>query len=532
MTILKIFELKNIAAELTYASRYGSITATDLVRSYTSRIKKAAAEIEIGIVITKFSEFLSDMINMFSSKTGTDSHVCDDVQILEVTNKVLTSEWSEIIRVMLQNGITGAVMLDRRKKTENLFASTKELLDRDSYYKEKTTHHKPFPDLSNRLREYNNHLNRSRGPHVRTKIDARVISKHVGRNIIILDVDKEPILTISSHGIRDSIELIYNPPCLEYPGGHFDAYVEGKVKVERYPNEDNEDYDLLYSAIKVCVDDEFGHKYHISRETVKPYIDEHPSEVGRLLSIDAYAYQLKRGRALLRLEMNHPTRQISQCEYVELDSSQCFSCIGKALKSGNVSQLAKVLAEYESESRSAAVNSPEHGTVAVTSSVSRDACRLFLFSGSSVEAEVYRQLVVERINDGDIRTVLKLCCVGHQISLVRNASNQSISDAQTLRDTIDQMLKIESYEQERSEFLSICDEWYIVLEPQGLMSTEQRELLREWISTKQYANTEDPDVSLVIKKCAERRKEEEKKKMIRQKKEEDEKKMRNKKRTR
>ena len=35
----------------------------------------------------------------------------------------------------------------------------------------------------------------------------------------------------------------------------------------------------------------------------------------------------------------------------------------------------------------------------------------------------------------------------------------------------------------------------------GLMNIEQRELLREWISTREYANTEDPIVSLMIEKC-------------------------------
>ena len=44
------------------------------------------------------------------------------------------------------------------------------------------------------------------------------------------------------------------------------------------------------------------------------------------------------------------------------------------------------------------------------------------------------------------------------------------------------------------------------------MNIEQRELLREWISTRQYANTEDPIVSLVIEKCSEPKKEEEEKK--------------------
>ena len=106
---------------------------------------------------------------------------------------------------------------------------------------------------------------------------------------------------------------------------------------------------------------------------------------------------------------------MSQGEYTISDSLHFSSCIEQALKCEKVSQLAKILAEYESESRSAEVNPSEM----MTSSVSRDACKLFLSSGSSVEAEVYRQLVVERINDGDITTALKLCCIGHQIPFCR-----------------------------------------------------------------------------------------------------------------
>ena len=323
---------------------------------------------------------------------------------------------------------------------------------------------------------------------------------------------KEPILTISSHDINKSIELIYNPPCPVYPEGHFDAYVRGKVEVDRWRYEGNNDgdTDLLYYAIKVCVDDEHHFKNHISKQIVNSYIDEHPSEAAMLITSVDYASQLKRGRALLRLDVTHPTRQMNQGEYVEL-----LSCIDQALQCENVSPLAKVLAEYESESRSADENSPEHGTEMMTSPLSRDACQLFLPTGNSVEAEVYRQLVVERIHDGDVTTALKLGCIGHQIPLVRNDSNQPISDAQTLIDTFEKLLRIESYEQERSEFLSICDEWYRVLKPRGLMNIEQRELLREWISTRQYANTEDPIVSLLIEKCSERKKEEEEKKMIR-----------------
>ena len=305
----QIYELQYLAAVLTFQSRCGSITATDLVKSYTSEITEAAAEIEIGIVITKFSEFLSGMIHMFSSKKGVDGHVRDNVQMLEVTNKVLTSAWSDIIRGMLENRFRRSVMLDIYETTRKLFASTEELLVRDIHRFEGTKPHKPLPVLSNRLREYYNQIKMSRGPHLRTKIDARVISKQAKLNIIILEVDKEPILTISSHDIHKSIELIYNPPCLQYPGGHFDAYVRGEVKVAKFPTEDNDDSDMLYTAIKVCVDNKVNYKYRISRGIVKTYIDEHPSEAGRLLSIDTYTYQLKRGRALLRYESSNKTNE-------------------------------------------------------------------------------------------------------------------------------------------------------------------------------------------------------------------------------
>ena len=87
---------------------------------------------------------------------------------------------------------------------------------------------------------------------------------------------------------------------------------------------------------------------------------------------------------------------------MQLDSSHLLSCIKQALKSKNVSRLARVLAQYESKSKSAEESSSGRETKVVTSQVSRDACGIFLSSGRSVEAEVYRQLVVERINDGDI----------------------------------------------------------------------------------------------------------------------------------
>ena len=236
---------------------------------------------------------------------------------------------------------------------------------------------------------------------------------------------------------------------------------------------------------------------------VRSISENRPRHSGELIANKQYAGQLKRGRSLLRSYTNYPLKQINQCGYAAIDSSNLFSCIEQALKFEHVSQLANALNECESILRSADKFATYHEIYAMMSPVSRDACTLFLSNGSSMEAEVYRQLVVERINDGDITTALKLCYIGHQVPFCRNNTkiNQPISDSQTLRDTFNQKLNMESYEQEMSKFLTICDEWYRFLEPRGLMNVEQRELLREWISARQYANAEDPTVSLLIEKC-------------------------------
>ena len=511
-------ELQNIALRLMSMSRIENITATDL-ESLTPEITTAASKIEILTVMTKFSDSLCDMMNVFNQKSTTDNNDCDDVQMLEATNEVLTSAWSEIIRGMLQNRIVRSLMIDIvQEKTYKLLELELRALFQSMKYigrykliiddlKSRIIRTKQEQRSSNRLTEFIDRMRKSRGSYVRLKAEARIMCQLYARDIIILDVDRETILTIPSYDIRDNIKLIYHPPCHVYPGGHFDAYVDGEVV--KAPSKTEHEHDLFGSAVNVASCERYD-----ARSELDSYIYKHPSVVGRLLTSVGHAYQLKRGRALL--DVTQPTRRMNESESVELDSPHLSSCIERALKSENVSQLAKVLAEYESGSRSADGNSSEHETELMTSSLSRDACQLFLFVSrrSSVEAEAYRQLVVERINDGDITTALKLCYIGHQIPFCRDKinSNRPISDVQTLRDTFEQILKVESLEQERSKFLSICNIWYKVLEPRGLMNIEQRELLRKWISTRQYANTEDPIVSLVIEKCSEPKKEEEERK--------------------
>ena len=88
----------------------------------------------------------------------------------------------------------------------------------------------------------------------------------------------------------------------------------------------------------------------------------------------------------------------------------------------------------------------------------------------------------------------------------------SSSYLQTPGITFERMNKYALYTGERHKFLSICDEWYKVLEHGGLMTSGQEDLLRQWIIERQYANIKDSVVSMVIVKCSIAKKEEKKRK--------------------
>ena len=354
------------------------------------------------------------------------------------------------------------------------------------------------------------HLDSKSSPLMRCIIEARIISIYGECNIIILDADHKPILRISSSEYRETCELVYIPPSSAYPSGHLESYIDGKVveitrqEIKSYNFEVN--YHLSHATFVL-------HENTLS-DSIIYFIDEHPHRNGELIAREHHIWQLKRVCGSIQHDMNHTTRQVNQPEYADLDESRQISCIDQALGSKNVSYLAKVLAESRSveetpqdQTRKRRKNKETKTKIYVRTSpvspVSRDACKIFLSSGSSDGAEVYRQLVVERINDDDITTALKLCCIGHQMPFCRRIMNESPSNSEvhTLRDTFEQIYGIESNKQEKSKFLSICDEWYRVLEPHGMMNI-QRELLREWINGRQYADAEDSVVSNMIKHCS------------------------------
>ena len=62
------------------------------------------------------------MVNELNQKTKAPGYVRDDVHMLQVTNEVLTSAWSEIILGMLENRIIRSISPRIQMRTDELFA--------------------------------------------------------------------------------------------------------------------------------------------------------------------------------------------------------------------------------------------------------------------------------------------------------------------------------------------------------------------------------------------------------------------------
>ena len=102
-----------------------------------------------------------------------------------------------------------------------------------------------------------------------------------------------------------------------------------RKKIYQHQDEDDEeDDDLLFSAVATASN--WGSFISVKQQIHKNSIKRFCSG-GELLAREHYACQLKHGRALLRLNMNHPTMQIDQSEHEQLDSSHLLSCIEQAL---------------------------------------------------------------------------------------------------------------------------------------------------------------------------------------------------------
>ena len=251
----------NLVADLVSKYLNVSNTSTDISYVFTENVV-TAAEIDINIVISKISDLLADSMHTFIKNIPDVGDIIDDGQMLEATNKVLTSVCSDIIRSMVQSEITQALMLDLRQKTMGSLSSIYEKLSNakiDFAKERKSKFSNIVSNISSHVRwETRDLLMRST-----TESKARLTSQCLQFNITILDANKEVIVTYSSPKNNKNIQLVCYPPCYEYPGGHYDAYNYGevvqvthkKIYFEFEDEEEEEDDDLWYSAVAVASKD-------------------------------------------------------------------------------------------------------------------------------------------------------------------------------------------------------------------------------------------------------------------------------------
>ena len=196
-TDFEIVYLTNIAADLVSKSLNGSITSAD-VSSIITEITATAAENAITTAISKISDLLAGYINTFIQNVPEVGYINDDDQILEAMNKVLTSVCSDIIRSSIESRIIKALMLDLQ---ENTLRSYSLIYEKLSNYYEIPMKNTPAFKYSNIISGYSSRVLEGTDclrTQSMTESEARLASRYFNRNIIILDVDREVIVTYSS----------------------------------------------------------------------------------------------------------------------------------------------------------------------------------------------------------------------------------------------------------------------------------------------------------------------------------------------
>ena len=193
-------ELQKIAVELKSKLRYDNVR---VLRSNTTQITATAEKIDIDIFIKDFPVYLSDKITQFQ-KINACEYSCDDEEMLEAINDVLTSVWSDNIRFVIQSRLSRSLMMDLKRETTQIYSVLNECLDSENRRMNKyinkndqISKSEQIPallTLSSRLQTMYTHQKKSFAPEMRTMTDASLVSKFWRKDVIISDVDEETIL--------------------------------------------------------------------------------------------------------------------------------------------------------------------------------------------------------------------------------------------------------------------------------------------------------------------------------------------------
>ena len=186
-------KLQFIAVEL---SRNGSIMESDVSSDRT--IAAITEQIDIGIVLRKFSDSLVDQINTINQRMNADDYLQHDEELPEETYSVLTSTCSDIIRAVVNCSITHSLVFDLQNEVTRQLQSIYQTLSINGVLSNMRNRSLFTSQSSRRVKELYTDLRKERGLRLHSMTEARSYSRYVGYTIIIMDIDKETVIKNSA----------------------------------------------------------------------------------------------------------------------------------------------------------------------------------------------------------------------------------------------------------------------------------------------------------------------------------------------
>ena len=296
---IQIAKLQNIAVEL---SQNGSIIVSDL-NSVTSALAVITEEIDIGIVIERFSDLLVDQMHTINRRTEAADYLLRE-QLPGEALSYLTSVCSGIVSAVVQCSITNSLVFDLQKETTRLCQSTYRTLSINCVLSNIRNRSTYTSQSSRRLTELYKDLKNKRGRYMHSMTEARILSRVMECSLIIMDVDKEAVITIPYPQNDETIRIIYQPPSGTFPVGQYCALVDEEVTSAILEltddNVDEEDVNRLYSALDTSV----GYSYYrnLAGYFVGLCIIDQPHYFGELLVREHHAFQIKLERVFITVE--------------------------------------------------------------------------------------------------------------------------------------------------------------------------------------------------------------------------------------
>ena len=422
---------------------------------------------ESKILTSCFVIDLASNISKFLKEKHISRKSCEDEDILNLTRETLANVMKETVDAFLRIRITGALVYASQKRTVGLVSrfygrqtwkninnglnrgKSVYITRRDErLYSASST--QPLLDHLNKYRigrvsEYKNDGNFA---------ESRIISRYAKINFTIMDTEGKLFSEVWSPGQCNTLELVYYLPCYDHPAGHYNAYVNGAV----VDVEGSEKSNCFQSAICKWLEVSNVEFAFFSNEAAKDLsilTESHAHEFANIFVSVEYSQQLKEALSLLPSDFSNQIK----CEPIEYQNIQFIdnnnssnknekltnrqyedNDFGYVPRENIIEESIKYCKQFNRRGKSIGItkasfeilqlfdkflwknSSKEKLRYLVNNAASSEAQRLFSHSGTSMKAQAF-WVVCTLLLNRDISKSLKLCFIGHQMSLRHIISN-------------------------------------------------------------------------------------------------------------